>query len=273
MAVTASPPRTTTDPGSGPSRRGVVTIVVAVLLVAAAGVGWWATSGGPPAAPSASLGVVQDRVVPASVLDAPLVDQQGSPTPLSSFAGRYLVIIPFLTSCQEECPLTTAALLTLHRDLTTVGLQGSVAFAEVSVDPGRDTPVRLAAYSHLTGTSWSLLTASASTLQMVWRYFGVYYEPVPEDNPPGIDWQTGKPYTYDVNHSDGFILLDLRQHERFATVSPFDLVGRPLPSAVSKLLDDQGRTDYAHPPSSSWTVPQALQALGWLVGRTIPSAN
>ena len=248
-------------------------MVLAVSLVAgAAGLGWWVTSGGPPGPPSSTFGVVQDRAVPASVLDAPLVDQSGAATTLSAFRGRDLVVVPFLTSCQEECPLTTAALLTIQKDLAAVNVERSVTVVEVTVDPGRDTPSRMAAYAHVTGASWPLLTGSAATLANLWHYFGVYYQPVAEGSPPGIDWETGRPYTYDVNHSDGFILLNSTQHDRFATVAPADLVGRALPTSLSHMLDQQGRTDYRTPPTGSWTIPEGLQAIGWLVGRSIPSS-
>jgi hypothetical protein len=56
---------------------------------------------------------------------------------------------------------------------------------------------------------------SADDVAKLWGFFGVYYQRVPEASPPGVDWETNRPYTYDVNHSDGFIVLDARLHERF----------------------------------------------------------
>lgn len=272
MTTLSAPPSAASVPV--PPRRRIATVVVLgmSLVAGAAGLVWWSTQGGPPGPPSASFGVVQDRAIPSSVVDAPLVDQSGATVTLSSFRGRDLVVVPFLTSCQEECPLTTAALLSMRRDLASVGLDRSVAFVEVSVDPGRDTPARMAAYARVTGTSWPLLSGTAPTMAGIWRYFGVYYQQVPESSPAGTDWETGRPYTYDVDHSDGFILVDATQHERFATVAPVDLSGRAIPAALRNMLDQQGRGDFRTPPGGSWTVRQGLDALGWLMGRAIPSS-
>jgi cytochrome oxidase Cu insertion factor (SCO1/SenC/PrrC family) len=247
--------------------------VAAAALCAIGAASWWASRpAGAPPAPPASLGNVVDRAIPASLLDAPLVDQGGRARPLSSFRGEILVLAPFLTSCQEECPITTGALLLVARDLRRAGLAGKVQIAEASVDPGRDVPSRLAAYARMTGASWPLLTSSPSTMAALWTWFGVYVQRVPEGSPPGIDWQTGRPYTYDVDHSDGFILIGPRQHERFMTVASAD-VGGTLDPTLSGLLDAQGEDNLHHPPPGSWTVAQALRAIGWLAGKAIPPAG
>ena len=49
-----------------------------------------------------------DRAVPASILDATFTDQDGRPVTLRAFADKAVFLVPFLTSCQEECPVTTA---------------------------------------------------------------------------------------------------------------------------------------------------------------------
>ena len=104
----------------------------------------------------------------------------------------------------------------------------------------------------------------------MWHYFGVFYQRVAEDSPPGIDWQTGKPYTYDVNHTDGFIVLDGRLHERFATGAAPNLVGGHLERPLAAMLDDEGRHDLAHPAVGAWTVSQGLDVIGWVAGRAVP---
>ena len=82
-----------------------------------------------------------------------------------------MLLVPFLTSCQEECPITTAALLSVQRDIVSDGLSKKVAIVEVTVDPGRDTPQRMTAYASLTGSSWSLLTGAPTTLAYVVALF------------------------------------------------------------------------------------------------------
>jgi len=225
---------------------------------------------GPPGRPPASLGLAQDRAVPSAVLSAPLVGQDGRPTSLGALAGHIVVLTPFLTSCQETCPITTGAFLQMRRDVRAAGLARQVSFAEISIDPGRDTPSRMAAYASLTGATWPLLTGTPSHLATVWKFFGVYYHEVPEASPPGIDWQTGKPYTYDVDHSDGFIVLDGRGHVRFVTGAAPDLAPPRLAGALHAMLSAQGRRDLDQPAVGSWTVAQGLAVVGWVAGRAIP---
>ena len=212
-------------------------------------------------------------VLPASVVDASLVDQQGRPVTLAAYRGHIIVLVPFLTSCQEECPITTGALLAVRGALVGAGLGTKVDIVEASVDPGRDVPARLAAYAALTRTNWALLTGPPATMAAIWRNFGVYAQPVPEAVPPGTDWQTGRPYTYDVDHTDGFILIGPNLHERFITSAAADLGARSLDPSLARLLDGQGVSELRHPPSGSWTVGQALSAIGWLAGRDIPAPS
>jgi len=226
------------------------------------------SAGGTPSAPPASIGVVEDRAVPSAVLRLPLLDQQGRPVTLDRFRGRAVFLVPFLTSCQEECPITTGALLAMARSIRLDGLSHRVVIAEVTVDPGRDTPARLAAYAGLTGSHWPLLTASSVTVARLWHYFGVHYRRVPEGSPPGIDWETRRPYAYDVNHTEGFVLLDPRLHERFSAGGMAKVSG--VPKRLAGLLDAQGRANLRDPGGGSWTVAGGLEAIGWVLGRPVP---
>jgi protein SCO1/2 len=250
-----------------PRRPAVAAAVVGVLLLVAAGVavGVAATAGGPPGPPAASVGTSFDRAVPASVSSIPLVDQQGRATDLAALRGRVVVLVPFLTSCQEVCPITTGVLLQVQRSLAASGVTGKVAVVEASVDPGRDTPARLAAYAHLTGARWPLLTAGAPSSDALWAFFGVEHNVVPEGSPPGIDWESGRPYTYDVDHGDGFVLLDARGHERFST-GGMPHTAAPLSPALRSMLDDQGRANLASSGPGSWNASDVVDGVGWLLG-------
>lgn len=277
--VTSPAPVVSPTPGPGSHRRrslamGTVVVVVVVVVVVAVVAGVLVARGpGAPGPLPSRLGITEDRAVPAAVLDIPLVNQDGETTSLGAFRGRIVVLTSFLTSCQETCPLTTGAFLDMQRDLAAAGMAGKVTFIEASVDPGRDVPERLAAYARVTGANWPLLTGTPAHLAALWHYFGVYYRKVKEGNPPGIDWQTGKPYTYDVNHTDGFIVLDQKMDERFVTGAMPDLVGRTLQRGLREMLDAQGFQNLAHPAPDSWTVPEGLQAIGWVTGRSIPALN
>jgi protein SCO1/2 len=247
-----------------------------MCIVAAVGLVVWllhepsGTTGTLPA-PPASIGVVVDRPVSATITELPLLNQAGTSVTLSQFRGKVLLVAPFLTSCQEECPITTGALLAMQRSIEQDGLTKKVTLAEITVDPGRDTPGRMAAFAKLTGSNWPLLTGSSAALASLWGYFGIYYRTVAEGSPPGIDWQTHKPYTYDVNHSDGFILLDPRLNERFIAGGMVQISG--IPSRLEHLLDSAGTSNLTDPGGGSWTVSNGLGAIGWVLGQPVPEAS
>jgi protein SCO1/2 len=250
----------------------VVAAAIVVVIAAVAGILATAGSGAPGPLPS-QVGISENRPVPASVFRIPLVNQKGQTTSLGAFRGKIVVLTSFLTSCQETCPLTTGAFLDMQRDLAAAGMAEKVVFIEASVDPGRDLPARMAAYGRVTGVRWPLLTGTPANLAGLWHYFGIYDQKVAEGKPPGIDWQTGKPYTYDVNHSDGFIVLDQKMDERFVTGAAPNLGGRKLQGSLRGMLDAQGFHNLSHPGRNSWTIAEGLQAIGWVAGRTIPALN
>jgi len=273
-SVLTEPARTVGTPPTPPQRRRWAVAVLGAVAVVGAAVGIVVASGGSPVgAPPSRLGVTENRAVPASVLDIPLVNQNDQTTSLGAFRGKIVVLASFLTSCQETCPLTTGAFLDMQRAVDRAGLRRQVVFLEASVDPGRDVPARLAAYARVTGPDWPLLTGTPAHLAQLWHYFGVFYQKVPEDNPPGIDWQTGKPYTYDVNHSDGFIVFDRRLRERFVTGAAPNVRKLRLEASLQAMLDGQGLREYSHPARDAWTVPEGLQAVGWVAGRAIAPVN
>jgi cytochrome oxidase Cu insertion factor (SCO1/SenC/PrrC family) len=243
-------------------RRKLVLPGLAVFLLAGAALGELSeTAASPAGPPPASIGDQMDRSVPSDLLDADFTNQDGHVVTLGSFAGKAVFLVPFLTSCREECPVTTGALLALERELRGQHLVSKAAIVEVTVDSGRDAPKRMDAYAKLTGVTWPLLTAPPATLSALWHYFGIYDQVVPEGSPPGIDWQTGRPYTYDVDPSDGFILLDPHLRERFVAAGMVS--GAPVPKSLRHFLDSQGAYDLEHPGGGSWTVSQAFGAISW----------
>ncbi len=242
--------------------RGAALLLVPALMLGLGG------CGAHLATPSADFGTVfrQARQVPTT----PLVNQDGQHVSLASFRGKYVVLAPFLTLCQEECPLTTGVFQELQASVNRAGLGDKVAFVEVTVDPDRDTPARLGAYERRFGVHWALLTGTSTAISDFWKPFGVWYQKVPEGKPAQIDWWTGRPLSYDVDHDDGFILISPSGDQRFITLEIPDLHGK-LGARLRALLDSQGLRYLDHgAPGEDYTIPQALGALSWLIGRTIP---
>ena len=244
------------------------TLAAGALVVTACGGGSAAT-----APPSAYLGTVLDKPVPHSVADLPLTTDAGRMTSLAALHGQVVVLADFLTLCQETCPLTTGNLLMMDRAVAAAGLGRRVRFVELTVDPNRDTPSRLRAYRALVGAraNWSLLTGSPAVIERIWRFFGVWYQRVAEDRPPGTDWLTGKPLTYDIAHQDAVIYLDAGGRERFLVVGSPNATRAPVAPALRRFLSAQGRSRLNHPDASTWTAAEALSPIAWLTGRPIRS--
>ena len=178
------------------------------------------------------------------------------------------MVVPFLTLCTDICPLTTGNLLQVEQSLRAAHVAGKVQLIELSVDPGRDTPQRLAAYARLTMANWELVTETPAVLHSIAQFFGFVYQRVAEDNPPSIDWLTGKPLTYDINHSDGYVLISPRGAQRYSTGAAPSFRGNLNPK-LHAFLDDEGLDHLAHPPKTGWTPADALTSLGWLLGQSI----
>jgi protein SCO1 len=225
-----------------------------------------------PGPPPASLGTVASRSVPAAIADLALTDQHGRVVNLAAFRKETVMVVPFLTLCTDICPLDTGNLLQVEHALSAAGVAPKVQLIELSVDPGRDSPARLAAYARLTGASWELVTESPAEATEFEHFFGWVVQQVAEDSPPPIDWWTDKPLTYDVNHTDGFVMIDGHGTERFSTAAAPNFHGTLNPT-LHRFLNDEGREHLAHPQKPNWTPADALAVLGWLLHRDIPVAD
>ena len=95
---------------------------LAAVLAAGAIVAGCGGSAGVPGPPSADLGTVVDRPVPAGIADLPLTTDAGQPTSLGAWRDQVVVLADFLTLCQETCPLTTGNLLVMDRAVMAAGL-------------------------------------------------------------------------------------------------------------------------------------------------------
>jgi hypothetical protein len=98
----------------------------------------------------------------------------------------------------------------------------------------------------------------------LWKWFGVYYERVKEGTPPDINWQNGKPYTFDIVHTDDVFVIDSSGHERALVQSDANVEGR-IPKPLASLLDADGRQDLSHPGFGSWTPRDMVQAVESIV--------
>ncbi|MGH3510240.1 MAG: SCO family protein, partial [Nocardioidaceae bacterium] len=226
-----------------------------------------------PAAPSQAVGTKLDGPLKPAISALPLRTSTGATTTLAAYAGKVVVISDSMTLCQESCPLDTTNIVEAARAVNRAGLADKVVFLTISVDPGRDTTARLAAYRKFYAApgqlpNWVLLTGRAADIDALWKYFGVFWKKVGPDK-GATDWMTGKPLTYDVTHSDDVFFVDEHQHERFL-ISGMAMVRKgTIPSALQSFLNTEGRQNMEHPQAGSWTVDQLLQTVSWLTGRHV----
>ncbi|MFZ1155026.1 MAG: SCO family protein [Solirubrobacteraceae bacterium] len=255
--------------------RRITTVGVAAMTVLLVAVSLLTPSRGAQAgsitALPAPLAIGTALTRPRTVPNMHLIDEQRKPFSVEEWRGKWVVLAPDDTACNEVCPITTGALMALDAQVRVDHLSGKVVLAEVTVDPWHDSPARLRAYRRLTGLDFELLTGTLSEVSRFWHYFGVYYQRVPEGSPPAIDWYTHKPETFNVEHSDNLIFLDPAGQERIVNEGMAD-VGGHLEPALRKLLSNVGLHNLAH-PNLPWTPTQALEDLYWLMGKEIPAST
>lgn len=135
-----------------------------------------------------------------------LTDGKGRPFGTTQLAGKPYAIFFGYTNCPDVCPTTMARLTKLRKQLG----QGDNAFAIVfvTVDPERDGPKEVGAYSDLFGSPIVGLTGSPARIEQVKKLFGAFSEKVPEAGGG-----------YSVNHTATVFLMD-RDGKFLATVAP-----------------------------------------------------
>lgn len=246
----------------------LIALLVALAVLATVNHERSASSSGQVPAPLA-VGTELQRPRPLPSLQ--LIDSQGRPFSVTAWRGKWVILAPSMTLCHEVCPMTTGVLMQLVDRLRSAGLGRQVVVAEVTVDPWRDTPARLRAYEHLTGADFQMLTGTQAEIYRFWRkFFGVYYQRVPQGNPPDVDWLTHKPETFDVQHTDGVFFLDPAGQERILDEGMPSLAGGALAAPLKRILNDTGNQNLAH-PQLPWTANEALDDLYYLMNRTIPA--
>jgi len=221
---------------------------------------------------SGELGTVIHHPVPLTLRRLPLTNQHGQHLTLNAWPGTTVLLVPFLTLCQDVCPLITGNLLAVEQSLKADHAAGKVEIVELTIDPHRDTPARLAAYANLTHADWQLVTESPSTLHKLSKFFGFYFKKIAEEDPDARDWWTGKPLTYDVDHTDNYFVIDPSGVERVVQDAAPDFHGKLNPK-LYKFLDVLGRRHLNHPAQPDWTPTAVLNALAISVGMPLRPAE
>ena len=106
-----------------------------------------------------------------------LRDQQGRPFGSAELAGRAVLVNFVYTRCPDICPLLTATMAQVQKQLQAEGLLGSkVQLLSVSVDPDHDTPAVLSEYAaqyQAAPEHWRFLTGDRGAVYDVLAGFKV----------------------------------------------------------------------------------------------------
>jgi protein SCO1/2 len=124
-----------------------------------------------------------------------LIDQAGTPVDAASLRGKVWIANFIFTSCSSECLVLSHRMGNLQRAFAG---HPDVRFVSFTVDPGTDTPERLARYAktHRAAEGWSFLTGDRDTVDAVVRER--FLLPLAE-----AEAQPGN-----FIHSDRFVLVD-----------------------------------------------------------------
>jgi len=134
-----------------------------------------------------------------------LVGTNGQPFGSEQLKGKPYVLFFGFTHCPDTCPTTLARLVKLRRDS---GGDSAFNIVFVTVDPERDGPKEMAAYSTAFGAPIIGLTGSPAQISKVQKQFGIFAQKTPTG---------GGDYTMD--HTATVLLFD-REGKFVATVSP-----------------------------------------------------
>jgi cytochrome oxidase Cu insertion factor (SCO1/SenC/PrrC family) len=239
-----------------------------MLLAVASACGAHSAAAEPRTGGAPSIGTTLDGPVPASVLDAPLVDEHGRHTSLGAMRGKVIVLSDVMTLCAESCPIITASMVTAAKELDRSPLGKRVEFVSLTIDPVRDDSRHLLAYKRQFPAlrNWTVLTGSPSVVDRIWHTLGVWRHVTHLKPPLPRDWVTGAPLTTDIAHTDELIFIDGSQRFRFEMDGYGNVRPSMIPHRLYRFMDALGHRNVATPDPGSWTPVQVVQVVHWLLG-------
>jgi len=132
---------------------------------------------------------------PRAVAPFALTDQDGQPYTQAQLQGHWTLLFAGFTHCPDVCPTTLALMAQLRGRLPAAA---PLELLFLSVDPERDTPGRLKAYTAHFGGAVRGVTGPREQLDALCANLGIAYLKVPG--------ATEAQYT--VDHSTALVLLD-----------------------------------------------------------------
>lgn len=196
-----TPPQTVTPQAATPAPRPwYVSALVGLLAVGLLLGGVWAYTR--LKSPFPYYGTVYDTPQPAaSVTGLGMVGGVMTPTTIALGGGKTTALFFGFTRCPDVCP-ATLAYLERARQAMTPPEQAKFRVLFVSLDPGRDTPQKIASYLNYFGPAQGVQVKEPA-LAVLARSYGVSYVKAPL---PGGGYQ--------INHTSATFLIDTAGNKR-----------------------------------------------------------
>ncbi|MET4731245.1 protein SCO1/2 [Lysobacter enzymogenes] len=182
-----------------PSRRRLLAAAGAAALLSACG----------RAEPKLQLHGIDLSLRPGFGGDFRLLDPQGRERTLADFYGKPVLLFFGFTLCPDVCPTALTRAVQIRKLLGADGARLQVLF--VTLDPARDTPPVLQAYTQAFDPSFIGLSGSEQRIAETAKAFRVVYAKVPTGATYTID-HSALSYVYDAH---GRLRMALR-HEQSA---------------------------------------------------------
>jgi len=154
-----------------------------------------------------------------------LQDPNGRAITHEEFRGRFQLISFGYTFCPDICPTTLVETAQILKQLGDEAVRVQPVF--ISLDPERDTPEQLKAYTAFFDPRILGLTGSPELVRKTADHFKVRYEKV---QPPGASH-------YSIDHSAGLYLLG--PDGAFVAKLPY---GTPVESLVARIREAMGES-------------------------------
>lgn len=196
-----TPPQTVTPQAATPAPRPwYVSALVGLLAVGLLLGGVWAYTR--LKSPFPYYGTVYDAPQPAvSVTGLGMVGSVVTPTTVALGGGKTTALFFGFTRCPDVCP-ATLAYLERARQAMTPAEQAKFRVLFVSLDPGRDTPQKIASYLNYFGPAQGVQVKEPALAALA-RSYGVSYVKAPL---PGGGYQ--------INHTSATFLIDAAGNKR-----------------------------------------------------------
>ena len=114
--------------------------------------------------------------------DFALIDQDEHRVRLTQFRGKLVLLNFIYTHCVDVCPIVTAKLVKVQRELIRRGWWAKdIVFLSVTTDPARDLPPTLRKYAQARGADtagWHFLTGDLRAVTTVHKLYGITALPV-----------------------------------------------------------------------------------------------